>query len=106
MKGCVDVLRSLWVDEASNITVYQHYLEPAFLRESEAFYKAEGQKLLESCDAPEFLVRVSPLPSATELFFLVLDRWKIDLRAKIYALITTYIAKLPHPFDKFCKTFF
>lgn len=60
VKGCVDVLRSLWVDEASNITVYQHYLEPAFLRESEAFYKAEGQKLLESCDAPEFLARVNP----------------------------------------------
>ncbi|KAF9468103.1 Cullin [Collybia nuda] len=58
VKGCVDVLKSLWVDEASNMTVYQQYLEPAFLRESEIFYKAEGLKLLESCDAPDFLIRV------------------------------------------------
>lgn len=59
VKGCVEVLRNLWVDDANNITVYQHYLEPTFLRESEAFYKTEGLKLLDSCDAPEFLARVS-----------------------------------------------
>ncbi|KAG6842292.1 hypothetical protein C0991_010580 [Blastosporella zonata] len=57
VKGCVDVLLSLEVDESS-LTVYKRDLEPAFLRESEAFYKAEGAKLLETCDAPEFLRRV------------------------------------------------
>ncbi|RDB26053.1 Cullin-3 [Hypsizygus marmoreus] len=57
VKGCVDVLLSLDIDDAG-VTVYKRDLEPAFLRESEAFYKAEGVKLLESCDAPEFLRRV------------------------------------------------
>ncbi|KAG6817343.1 hypothetical protein H0H87_009942 [Tephrocybe sp. NHM501043] len=57
VKGCVDVLLSLEVDESS-LTVYKRDLEPAFLRESEAFYKAEGLKLTESCDAPEFLRKV------------------------------------------------
>ncbi|KAG5638768.1 pre-tRNA nuclear export protein [Sphagnurus paluster] len=57
VKGCVNVLQSLEIDGGS-ITVYKRDFEPAFLRESEAFYKAEGVKLLESCDAPEFLRRV------------------------------------------------
>ncbi|KAG5644385.1 hypothetical protein DXG03_008613 [Asterophora parasitica] len=57
VKECVDVLSSLEVDDSS-ITVYKRDLEPAFLRESEAFYKAEGLKLVETCDAPEFLQRV------------------------------------------------
>ncbi|KAG6873948.1 hypothetical protein C0995_008987 [Termitomyces sp. Mi166 len=57
VKGCVDVLLSLEVDDGS-MTVYKRDLEPAFLKESEAFYKVEGVKLLETCDAPEFLRRV------------------------------------------------
>ncbi|TFK40341.1 Cullin [Crucibulum laeve] len=57
VKGCVDVFLSLHVDN-SGVTVYKRDLEPAFLRESEGFYKAEGEKLLSSCDAPEFLRRV------------------------------------------------
>jgi len=56
VKGCVDVLLSLEVE--GSLTVYKRDLEPAFLRESEGFYKVEGVKLLESCDAPEFLRRV------------------------------------------------
>lgn len=58
VKGCVDVLTSLDIDE-SYTTVYKRDLEPAFLQESETFYKEEGKRLLESCDAPEFLRRVS-----------------------------------------------
>ncbi|GLB40454.1 putative cullin-domain-containing protein [Lyophyllum shimeji] len=56
VKGCVDVLLSL--DVEPSVTVYKRELEPAFLRESETFYQAEGAKLLETCDAPEFLRRV------------------------------------------------
>ena len=57
VKGCVEILLTLEVDD-SGMTVYTRDLEPAFLRESEAFYKAEGAKLLEYCDAPEFLRKV------------------------------------------------
>lgn len=59
MKGSVEVLRNLKIGE--NETVYKRDLEPAFLRESEVFYKGEGIKLLDTCDAPEFLRRVSYL---------------------------------------------
>lgn len=58
--GCVEVLNSL---EIEKISVYKRDLEPAILRESEAFYKAEGIQLLDSCDAPEILRRVSYCPS-------------------------------------------
>lgn len=57
VKGCVDVLMSL--DVGNGTAVYKRDLEPALLRESEAFYKEEGLKLLETCDAPEYLARVS-----------------------------------------------
>ena len=58
VKGCVDVFLNLDVDDAG-VTVYKRDLESAVLRESEVFYKAEGERLLEFCDAPEFLRRVS-----------------------------------------------
>jgi cullin 3 len=58
VKGCVDVLLAL--SEADDKpSVYKRDLEPAVLKESEAYYKAEGEKLLETCDAPEYLTRVS-----------------------------------------------
>ena len=59
VKECVDVFLNLHVGDT--VTVYQRDLEPAILRESEVFYKAEGEKLLEFCDAPEFLSRVGEL---------------------------------------------
>lgn len=55
VKGCVEVFLRLNFDDA---TVYKHDLEPRLLQESEAFYKKEGQELVNSCDAPEFLRRV------------------------------------------------
>ena len=58
VKGCVDVFLNLDIDD-TGVTVYKRDLEPAILRESEMFYKAEGAKWLEFCDAPEFLRRVS-----------------------------------------------
>ena len=61
VKGCVDVFLAL-SEDADSPSVYKRDLEPALLRESEAFYKAEGERLLETCDAPEYLLRVSPAP--------------------------------------------
>jgi cullin 3 len=58
VKGCVDVFLSLKT-EPEGPSVYTQYLEPAILKASEAFYKAEGQRLLDSCDTPEYLRRVS-----------------------------------------------
>lgn len=57
MTGCVDILLRLEVDDGS-MTVYKRDIEPAFLKESEVFYRLEGEKLLCTCDAPEFLRRV------------------------------------------------
>lgn len=53
----MDVLLLLKVD-GDGLPVYKRDLEPAILRESEAFYQGEGDKLLESCDASEYLRRV------------------------------------------------
>ncbi|VDB88409.1 unnamed protein product [Peniophora sp. CBMAI 1063] len=54
--GCVDVL--LQLNDPSGLTVYKRDLEPVVLSESQAYYKAEGERLLETCDAPEYLRRV------------------------------------------------
>ncbi|KAJ7475820.1 Cullin-domain-containing protein [Mycena latifolia] len=56
IKGCVDVFLTL--EDANGLTVYKRDLEPALLRESQTFYESEGLKLLQSCDAPEYLRRV------------------------------------------------
>ncbi|KAJ7284963.1 Cullin-domain-containing protein [Mycena rebaudengoi] len=56
IKGCVDVFLAL--QDSTGLTVYKRDLEPSLLRESETFYAAEGLKLLQSCDAPEYLRRV------------------------------------------------
>jgi cullin 3 len=58
IKGCVDVFLAL--QDSTGLTVYKRDLEPSLLRESETFYAAEGLKLLQSCDAPEYLRRVGP----------------------------------------------
>ena len=62
VKGCVDVFLSLQ-PEPDGPSVYKTILEPAILRESEAFYGAEGQRLVDDCDASEYLRRVRPLSS-------------------------------------------
>ncbi|ETW83078.1 hypothetical protein HETIRDRAFT_474227 [Heterobasidion irregulare TC 32-1] len=55
--GCVRVLLQL-SGASDGTTVYKQDLEPMILKESEEFYKMEGQKLLETCDASEYLRRV------------------------------------------------
>lgn len=59
MKECVDVLLQLASSDDDKTSIYRQDLEPEILRESEAFYQAEGERLLETCDAPEYLRRVS-----------------------------------------------
>lgn len=40
-------------------TIYKKEFEPVFLKDSELFYQAEGERLISSCDAPEYLRKVS-----------------------------------------------
>lgn len=56
IKGCVDVFITL--EDANGLSVYKRDVEPSVLRESQTFYELEGQKLLESCNASEYLRRV------------------------------------------------
>lgn len=60
VKGCVEVFLSLETD-GSGMNVYKRELEPEFLKASKAFYQAEGIKLVELSDAPEYLRRVSQM---------------------------------------------
>ena len=60
IKGCVDVYREL-IDENTNISIFKREMEPHILEESEVYYKREGEYMLETCDAPEFLRRVSSI---------------------------------------------
>ncbi|KIK63142.1 hypothetical protein GYMLUDRAFT_41464 [Collybiopsis luxurians FD-317 M1] len=57
VKGCVDVLLSLYTEDGSQ-TVYKQDLEPVLLDESEAFYKSYGNTLLETCNTAEYLAKV------------------------------------------------
>ncbi|KAL0954954.1 hypothetical protein HGRIS_003887 [Hohenbuehelia grisea] len=57
LKECVDVFLSLET-EKDGPSAYERDLEPAILKESQKFYASEGEKLIDSCDAPEYLRRV------------------------------------------------
>ena len=62
VKSCVDILLTLsYESEAGPVSVYKRDVEPAVLRESEAYYRREGERLIASCDSPEYLRRVSRL---------------------------------------------
>lgn len=60
IKLCVHILQALYVEKHS-VTVYSKHFEPDFLKESEMFYKLEGETLLDTCDAPTYLERVRAL---------------------------------------------
>lgn len=67
--NCVEAL-FLLSDHPDGTSVYKRYLEPEILRQSDVYYKAEAARLLETCDALEYLrrVNVSPLlPLSTGL---------------------------------------
>jgi cullin 3 len=73
VKGCVDVFLSLH-SEPDGPHVYKSILELAILRESELFYSAEGQRLVDDCDAPEYLRRVRHLFPGSDLRFTLIQR--------------------------------
>jgi Cullin family len=56
--NCVEALLLL-SDNSDGTSVYKQYLEPEILRQSDAYYKAEAARLLETCDAVEYLRRVN-----------------------------------------------
>lgn len=61
VKGCVEVLlelrdrRDSW---DSAVSVYEKDFEPVFLKESESFYKSEASRLLDWCNAMQYLKKV------------------------------------------------
>ncbi|KAI0077913.1 Cullin-domain-containing protein [Panus rudis PR-1116 ss-1] len=57
VKGCVDIFLALRERDQA-VTIYSRDLEPAVLRESESFYKAEGERLLEIYSATDYLRKV------------------------------------------------
>lgn len=70
IQGCVDVF--LRLRDESGTTIFNRDIEPAFLEQSMVFYKEEGKKLVQSCDAPEFLSKVSLVSSILFFFFIYL----------------------------------
>ncbi|KII89964.1 hypothetical protein PLICRDRAFT_572234 [Plicaturopsis crispa FD-325 SS-3] len=56
VKECVDVFLQLR-SQTDDRPVYKRDLEPLILQESEAFYKAEGETLIDLCDSAEYLRR-------------------------------------------------
>lgn len=57
VRSCVDVFLQLHTGEGAE-TVYKRDLEPEILAASRKYYTDEGEKLITTCDAPEFLRRV------------------------------------------------
>ena len=59
VKSSVEVLFTLEdKSEAGTVSVYTRDIEPAVLKASRAFYVEEGERLLGTCDSPEFLRKV------------------------------------------------
>jgi hypothetical protein len=84
MKECVEVYTTL-INSRNGTKVYHEDLEPSFLNESQRFYAAEAQKLLETCDAPEYLRRVRPFGTPCHNKLLIdrfTDRGAFDLRGR------------------------
>ena len=95
--SCVDTLSKL-SDSSDGMTVYKQYLEPEILIQSEAYYMAEADRLLETCDTLEYLRRVSLLPLIVTAFLTSFPytryiRSKRDLRRKSRASTSIYLYK-------------
>lgn len=58
VKSCVDVLLQLQ-EGYDGPNVYQSSVEPEIIRSSRVYYTREGDALLDSCDAPEYLKKAS-----------------------------------------------
>ena len=75
--NCVDTLSKL-SDGLDGITVYKQFLEPEILSQSEAYYKAEASRLLETCDTLEYLRRVKALSPIIIAFLACLPYTRHD----------------------------
>lgn len=90
IKGCIEVYRSL--NEKDGQSVYKRELEPSILKETERYFKLEGETLISSCNASEYLRRVSSFPNlyqATWSLIPQLDRRKNDSNPNDSEPITT-----------------
>lgn len=96
VKGCVEVLlelkdrRDSW---DSAVSVYEKDFEPIFLKESESFYKAEATRLLETCNAMQYLKK------AEERFLSESSRTQYYLSSKSEAPLISILENhllIPH----------
>lgn len=60
VKECVEIYLQL-DDKVTKKPIYLYDIEPIFLAETRKFYALEAQKLLETCNASEYLRRVRSL---------------------------------------------
>ena len=105
VKGCVDVFLGLIADADTQETVYKRDLEPPFLKESEAFYRAEGERLAETCDSPEYLRRVRQPPYHVCLAFnSTASRRKPTFWQKRTEYTITYTIRLSPRYEASSKT--
>ena len=97
VSSCVDILSKL-SDSSDGITLYQQYLEPEILRQTEAYYKAEANRLLETYGTPECLRRVNVLSHLflTRLSYIRHFRFKHVFRKKSHAPTSIYLYKPSH----------
>ena len=60
LRNCTDVLTTLlYATEKGQVSVYRKDVEPVILSESTRFYQLEGERLLATCNASDYLRRVS-----------------------------------------------
>lgn len=104
--NCVDALLQL-SDSSDDKTVYRGHLEPQILLQSETYYKTEAGRLLETCNALEYLRRVTLLsltPFPTCLLCARLARSKHGSQKKIHAFTSIYLYKPWLPSRLFSRT--
>ena len=87
VKGCVEILLQLHYDY-DGPTVYKQIVEPAVLKDSLAYYRTEGETLLQTCDAPEYLRKVGSLFDTCHIATASF-RWKTVLPMRKHAPTTT-----------------
>jgi Cullin family len=104
VSSCVDILSKL-SDSSDGITLYKRYLEPEILSQTEAYYKAEASRLLETYDTPECLRRVNVLSHLflTRLPYTRHVRFKHVFRKKSRASTSIYLFKPSHLFSLFSR---
>jgi hypothetical protein len=103
--SCVDTLSKL-SDSSDGTTVYKQYLEPEILSQSEAYYKAEADRLLETYDTLEYLRRVNVLTIIVFLPRLPYTRharFKHVFRKKSRASTSIYLYKPSHLSSPFSR---